>query len=82
MSHPGNPTRWIRSSTALPRDGQPVEFVLDHRNIAIEGTYTKCIFRSGWTSYDIGRVREWRIGASCSDDFAPDAGPNRTARVA
>lgn len=54
-------TPWVLSSTALPSEGQPVEFVLDNRNVAIKGMYTRRIFRSCWTSYDAERVREWRV---------------------
>ncbi len=54
-------TLWVRSSVTLPREGQPVEFVLDNRNVAIEGTYTRRVFQSRWTSYDVERVCEWRI---------------------
>ncbi|MBA8886842.1 hypothetical protein FHW12_001033 [Dokdonella fugitiva] len=54
-------TPWIPSSIALPHEGQPVEFVLDHRQIAIEGTYTRQVFRSRWTSYEVERVGTWRL---------------------
>jgi hypothetical protein len=54
-------TPWIPSSIALPPEGQPVEFVLDHRQIAIEGTYTRQVFRSRWTSYEVERVGTWRL---------------------
>ena len=59
-------TPWIRSSTALPRDGQPIEFVLDYRDIAIEGTYAERTFRSRWSTYDIERVGVWRLAALSS----------------
>jgi hypothetical protein len=73
-------TPWVRSSTALPREDQPVEFVLDNRNAAIEGTYTGRIFQSRWTSYDIERVRAWRIAAFSSNNPAQDAGCISTAK--
>ncbi|MGA9342407.1 MAG: hypothetical protein WBV61_08750 [Rhodanobacteraceae bacterium] len=59
---------WVQSSTALPRDGQAVEFVLDHREVAIDGTYGGQVFRSRWTSYDIDRVNTWRLGDLTSAD--------------
>jgi hypothetical protein len=59
-------TPWINSSTALPSDGQPIEFVLDHREVAIAGTYAGQIFRSRWSSYDIERVAAWRLDSSSS----------------
>jgi len=52
---------WVPSSAALPREGQPVEFVLDDRAVAIDGTYARQIFRSRWTEYEIARVRTWRV---------------------
>ena len=67
-------TSWIRSSTALPRDGQPIEFVLDDREIAIAGTYAGQIFRSRWTLYDVERVGAWRLAALSSGSDAQDAG--------
>jgi hypothetical protein len=58
-------TSWIRSSTALPNDGQPIEFVLDDREIAIAGTYAGQTFQSRWTTYDLERVGAWRLATSC-----------------
>ena len=66
-------TSWIRSSTALPRDGQPIEFVLDDRDVAIAGTYAGQIFRSRWTLYDVERVGAWRLAALSSSGDAQDA---------
>jgi hypothetical protein len=63
-------TPWISSSTALPSDGQPIEFVLDNREVAIAGTYAGQIFRSRWTSYDIERVVAWRLAALSSANSA------------
>ena len=57
-------TQWVRSSTALPRDGQPIEFVLDHREVPIGGTYAGSIFRSRWTNYEVERVGSWRLADS------------------
>lgn len=53
-------SEWIASSTALPPDGEPVEFVLDGRAVAMDGTYAQQTFKSRWTGYDIQRVRTWR----------------------
>ncbi len=52
---------WVRSSTALPYEGQSVEFVLDDRKIAIDGTYAGQTFWSRWTKYDLERVGSWRL---------------------
>ena len=65
-------TSWIRSSIALPRDGEPIEFVLDDREIAIAGTYAGETFRSRWTLYDVERVGAWRLALSSGSD-AQDA---------
>ena len=43
------------------REGQPVEFVLDDREIAIDGTYAGQTFWSRWTKYDLERVGSWRL---------------------
>jgi hypothetical protein len=51
---------WIASSLGLPREGEPVEFVLDGRDVALDGTYVQQIFRSRWTGYKVDRVRTWR----------------------
>lgn len=66
-------TPWIKSSISLPRDDQPIEFVLDHREVAIAGTYAGQVFRSRWTSYDIERVGAWRLAAMVSAGQAQNA---------
>lgn len=53
-------SKWIASSTALPPDGAPVEFVLDGRAVPMDGTYVQQTFKSRWTGYDVQRVRTWR----------------------
>ena len=53
-------TDWIRSSNGLPREGQQIEFVLDHRSVAMEGTYAQQAFHSHWAEYTVERVRSWR----------------------
>jgi hypothetical protein len=54
-------TQWIASSSALPHDGDSVEFVLDGRKIPLDGTYTGQTFTSRWSGYDVQRVRTWRV---------------------
>jgi hypothetical protein len=51
---------WVFSSAALPHDGEPVEFVLDGREVAMDGTYARQTFQSRWSGYDVQRVRTWR----------------------
>jgi hypothetical protein len=51
---------WITSSIRLPCEGQRVEFVLDGRDVAMEGAYLQQIFRTRWTGYDPERVHTWR----------------------
>lgn len=55
--------QWVPSSTGLPHEGEPVEFFLDGRDTAMEGTYVHQAFRSRWTEYDVGRVCNWRSAA-------------------
>jgi hypothetical protein len=55
---------WIASSFGLPREGEPIEFVLDGRDVALDGTYFQQIFRSRWTGYEVDRVRTWRSSES------------------
>lgn len=52
--------QWVTSAAGLPQDGQPVEFVLDGRKVAMVGTYVQQAFCSRWSRYDIQRVRTWR----------------------
>lgn len=52
--------------TGLPREGQPVEFVLDGRDVPINGTYAEHTFRSRWSGYEIGSVRAWRYADAAS----------------
>lgn len=61
MSAQITPTQWIASSTALPHDGDSVEFVLDGRKVPLDGTYTRQTFQSRWSGYDVQRVRTWRV---------------------
>ena len=51
---------WNESSNGLPRKGQQVEFVLDHRSVALEGIYDHQAFHSVWAEYTVDRVRSWR----------------------
>lgn len=51
---------WVMSAANLPHNGQPVEFVLDGREVAIIGKYVQQTFWSRWSGYDIQRVRTWR----------------------
>jgi len=51
---------WVTSSAALPQEGQPVEFVLDGREVAMDGTYVQRTFRSRWAGYEVERVHIWR----------------------
>jgi hypothetical protein len=53
-------TEWIASSFELPRDGEPVEFLLDGRDVALDGTYVRQLFKSRWTGYEVDRVRARR----------------------
>lgn len=53
-------TQWVGSAAGLPREGQCVEFVLDGREVAMDGTYDGRTFRSHWSGYPIERVRSWR----------------------
>ncbi len=51
---------WTTSSTGLPHEGQAIEFLLDDRTVALDGTYDRQTFHSRWTRYDVGRVKTWR----------------------
>lgn len=51
---------WVATSAALPPEDKPIEFVLDGRDVAIEGTYARQTFQSRWSGYDVQRVRTWR----------------------
>ena len=51
---------WVSSAAGLPLEGQPIEFVLDGREVALDGTYGLGTFQSRWSEYAIERVRSWR----------------------
>ncbi|MHB8310944.1 hypothetical protein [Metallibacterium sp.] len=59
---------WVTSSTALPDEGQAVEFVLDGREVAMGGVYVQRTFRSRWSGYEVERVRTWRSADSDDSD--------------
>ena len=62
---------WNHSSNGLPREGQQIEFLLDHRSVAMEGTYVRQAFCSHWTEYTVDRVRSWRDQVQKCDRAAP-----------
>ncbi len=64
------------NATGLPREGQPVDFVLDGRDIPIHGTYAERTFRSRWSGYEIESVRAWRY----ADADSPVATVHETGR--
>lgn len=53
--------QWVTSATGLPHQGESVEFMLDGRSVAMDGTYDRQTFRSRWTDYEVQRVRTWRL---------------------
>jgi len=58
--------QWVTSETGLPHTDEPVEFVLDGRDVPLVGTYAQQTFWSRWSSYDVQRVRTWRSADSGS----------------
>ena len=50
---------WISSSTNLPLEGEPVQFLADGREVSLRGTYTNGVFHSRWAEYDVGRIGAW-----------------------
>ncbi len=63
-------TNWISTDTALPADGQSVEFMLGARECPIVGVYSQDGFRSRWTRYASDMVCKWR-GAVVAAGIAP-----------
>lgn len=51
----------MQTSHTLPEDGDHVQFVLEHRDLAMNGVYNRCMFASRWSEYEPGAVREWRL---------------------
>ena len=66
-------TDWVPTSQALPPDGGNVQFLLDHRDMALRGTYRGSVFVSRWSAYDIDVVREWRALTPGVDTVETDA---------
>lgn len=60
--------QWVTSATGLPHQGESVEFMLDGRSVAMDGTYDRQTFRSRWTEYEVQRVRTWRLADGHSTD--------------
>ena len=71
---------WIASSFGLPREGEPVEFVLDGRDVALDGTYFQQIFKSRWTAYEVDRVHAWRSSEPSAQAVPVRARARRAAR--
>lgn len=59
------------SYAGLPHEGQPVEFVLEGRDVPITGTYVAQTFRSRWSDYSVERVRTWRSAAVIEHSSSP-----------
>jgi len=51
---------WVISSAALLQEDRPIEFVLDGREVAMDGTYVQRTVRSRWAGYEVKRVNFWR----------------------
>lgn len=62
---------WIQISAGLPTDGEQIEFLLDGRSVAMQGTYTLPAFHSHWAEYGVDRVRRWRKLSNASDLATP-----------
>ena len=75
--------QWVTSATGLPHQGESVEFMLDGRSVAMDGTYDRQTFRSRWTGYEVQRVRTWRLAdANPAEAPAPRAAAGRLAHCA
>jgi hypothetical protein len=66
---------WTASSTGLPHEGQPIEFLLDDRLTVMDGIYVQRTFRSRWTGYEVERVRTWRSSDSSPSDTRVEGVP-------
>ena len=53
-------TPWVFSSTFLPYNGEPIDFLLEDREEPIHGTFEGSVFPSRWADYGAARVRSWR----------------------
>jgi|GEM_PF-4274088 hypothetical protein len=51
---------WTSTTEALPEDGHVVQFVLDYRDIAMTGIYSRREFSSRWSRYAPASISEWR----------------------
>ncbi|HEY0180069.1 MAG TPA: hypothetical protein VGC30_10620 [Dokdonella sp.] len=51
---------WIATATALPKEGDAVQFVIEERDILLAGIYESCTFRSRWSLHSPGEVSAWR----------------------
>ena len=59
---------WIDTASALPANGQFVQFLLHRRQSPISGVYARDGFRSRWTSYATELVCKWRGMTDTSND--------------
>jgi hypothetical protein len=51
---------WFVTAQRLPTPGDPVEFLVEDREIVIDGRYEDRAFRSRWGEYRESRVSVWR----------------------
>lgn len=62
---------WTNTSTALPPEGTPVEFLLDERNCPMRGVYATGRFESRWNHYAPPSVHRWRALSTGSETARP-----------
>lgn len=55
---------WYVTAQRLPAPGDPVEFLVEDREIVIDGLYEDRAFRSRWGEYRESRVSVWRPRAT------------------
>jgi hypothetical protein len=54
-------TPWIATSSRLPKEGDALLFVIEHRNIVLCGIYSACMFKSRWSCYSPADISEWKL---------------------
>ncbi len=56
---------WVSTAASLPLDGEPIQLLLNERNVPMIGICSNGEFHTRWAEYGVDRVRYWR-GAQCA----------------
>jgi hypothetical protein len=52
--------QWVSTAASLPPDGEPIQLLLNDRDVPMNGVCANGAFHTRWAEYGVDRVRYWR----------------------